>query len=291
MKEKYINIPDKLPEQKYFVSGGCSFTTSMVYDSWPEATCELMSFVNLNTAFSGIGNNLILMNVLNTVQRLIKHDVPSEDIVVGVMWSGADRTEFYRNQWQEDIQPMKKQGFMTPIRFIEESDGYWVPLTPVAVGFINEMAGRFFPSYTKRYAELGQIMYDEFFFSDTTRVINTLRSVLTLQEFLKNHKIKYFFTRYVKNAFIEKCWDDPEVSWLVDLIDWDMFIEGGEFEWCFDNTDLPFQKEVRFSHEGDMTIDARNVHGRDPNIVAHPTTLQHAIYAEQVIVPRLKTIL
>ena len=33
MKEQYIEIPDKLPEQKYLVSGGCSFTTSMIYDS------------------------------------------------------------------------------------------------------------------------------------------------------------------------------------------------------------------------------------------------------------------
>ena len=44
-------------------------------------------------------------------------------------------------------------------------------------------------------------MYEEFFFSDTTRVINTLRSVLTLQEFLKNHNIKYFFTKYVESVY------------------------------------------------------------------------------------------
>jgi hypothetical protein len=130
-------------------------------------------------------------------------------------------------------------------------------------------------------------MYEEFFFSDTTRVINTLRSVLTLQEFLKNHNIKYFFTRYVEGAFIEKCWTDPEVSWLVDLIDWDMFIGGGEFEWCFDNTDLDFQKEVLFS----KVERPRNTGGRHAGYFSHPTTQQHAIYAEQVIVPRLKNIL
>ena len=28
----------------------------------------------------------------------MSHGVPSEDIVVGVMWSGADRTEYYRNK-------------------------------------------------------------------------------------------------------------------------------------------------------------------------------------------------
>ena len=79
-----------------------------------------------------------MMSVLNTLQRLMSHGVPSEDIVVGVMWSGADRTEYYRNKWQEDILPMKSRGFMTPVSFIEESDGYWVPLNPAGVGFIQQ---------------------------------------------------------------------------------------------------------------------------------------------------------
>jgi len=287
MRERYINIPPKLPEQKYFVAGGCSFTSSISYDSWPEKTCELMNFINLNCGFPAIGNNLIMMTVLNTLQRLIHEGVPSEDIVVGVMWSGADRTEWYRNSSQEKILPMKSRGFMTPIRFIEGSDGYWVPMSAAGAGFIQQKAGTFFPSYTKKYGDLGQIMYEEFFFSDASHAVNTLKSVLTLQEFLKNHKIKYFFTRYVKNAFVEECWDDPEVSWLVDLIDWDMFIEGGEFEWCFDNTDLDFLNEPLFGQDQERPRNVRPGGGA----LSHPTTKQHDIYAEQVIVPRLKTIL
>ena len=51
-------------------------------------TCELMNFVNLNCAFPD-RENLIMMSVLNTLQRLMSHGVPSEDIVVGVMWSGV----------------------------------------------------------------------------------------------------------------------------------------------------------------------------------------------------------
>lgn len=282
MKIQYVKIPEKSPDQKYLVAGGCSFTSNMLSESWPESVCSKMNMVGLNTGIPAIGNNMILMNVLHVLQRMLKQGIDSKDIVVGVMWSHADRVEYYREDHREDILP---QGKAVPsvVKFVEGSNGHWVPFSPTNIGWIaqnlDDPNSDLYPEYTREYVKLGETMMREFYLSDVSRVINTMKSILTLQEFLKNNHIKYFFAKYIDDAFIKDSWDHPEASWLVDLIDWDMFIPEGEFEWCYDNTDLSFKEELAFGRE------------RDRNFPCHPTPEQHDIYAEQVIVPRLKTII
>jgi len=282
MKIQYVKIPNKSPEQKYLVAGGCSFTSNMLNVSWPESVCSKMNMVGMNTGIPAIGNNLILMNVLHVLQRMIESGIGADEIVVGVMWSHADRAEYYREDHRDDILP---QGKAVPsvVKFVEGSDGHWVPFSPTNVGWISQNLddpnSNLYPEYTRRYVDLGRIMLEEFFLTDVSRVVNTMKSILTLQEFLKRNNIKYFFAKYIDDAFVKSSWEHPEVNWLVKLIDWDSFIPSGEFEWCFDNTDLPFKEQLAFGRE------------RDRNSPSHPTPEQHDIYAEQVIVPRLKTIL
>ena len=282
---QYVDIPDKLPDQKYLVAGGCSFTTNSNSPSWPESVCSKMNMVGVNTGTSAIGNNIIFLNVLYVLQRMLKQGIEKKDIVVVVMWSHADRLDYYRQDHRENILPDNKlfKKVMPVSKFVESSDGHWVPFSPSNIGWISQNlkdgGADMVPESTKEFVRLGEIMMDEFYRTDVSRVISTMKNILALQEFLKNNGIKYLFAKYIEDAFIKDSWDHPEASYLVDLIDWDMFIPDGEFEWCYDNTDLPFKEQILFGRK------------RDRNMPSHPTPEQHDIYAEQVIVPRLKTIL
>lgn len=280
---QYLSIPDKLPDQKYLVAGGCSFTTNVNSLSWPESVCSRMNMVGLNTGITSIGNNTILLNVLYVLQRMLKQGIEKEDIVVVVMWSHADRLSYYRQDHRGDVLPFAEHEIfkksMPSSKFVESSDGHWISFSPSNIGWISQNLNSGLPEYSKEYVRLGEIMMNEFYLTDVSRVIDTMKNILTLQEFLKNNGIKYLFAKYIDDAFIKDSWGHPDASYLVDLIDWDMFIPDGEFEWCYDNTDLPFKEQLLFDRK------------RDRNMPSHPTPEQHDIYAEQVIVPKLKTII
>jgi hypothetical protein len=89
--------------------------------------------------------------------------------------------------------------------------------------------------------------------------------ILRTQWFLKLHNIKYFMSTYTNEVFQKNTHTD--IKYLYEQIDFDQFLSAdGEYEWCRDYSGLEFPLK------GDN----------------HPSSEQHRLFTEQVILPFLK---
>ena len=293
-------IPKYEEGKKYLVIAGCSFTAppnqwpertdikdlgkELIWNSWGEQTADVLDMVCINSGISGVGNNMIMRQLLYTLHRMFEMGYPKESIIASVMWSGCDRTEIFMNDGEEKIVP-ERGAPVRPRKNILGSNGYWISFNPSTVGYMEQQMNSDaplvnFPESCRKYIEIGNHIYFRTWASEVQRILYSLQCVLTTQEFLKNKGIKYCFQRYTADCFMEETFDytNPELSWIDSFIDWDKFIEGGEFEWCYDNTEGPFVEETRLGWK-------REDRKKEP---MHPTVKQHQKYAEEVVVPFIK---
>jgi hypothetical protein len=92
----------------------------------------------------------------------------------------------------------------------------------------------------------------------------TLEHMLRIQWFLKLHGIKYFMAPYTSDVLKHDIND--ENKHLRDMIDFDQWLPiEGCYEWCRDNTDIKFAPNDN-----------------------HPSSEQHEIFTDKVIIPFLK---
>jgi len=109
---------------KVLVTAGCSFSECVNYDvnhleenkTWPIFLRENLQAEHHSAAMGSQGNGLISRRTQYRVHELLKTHAP-EDILVGVMWSGRDRFEFF---------------FEQPIEFTTNIDGWIENPTRVA---------------------------------------------------------------------------------------------------------------------------------------------------------------
>ena len=95
--------------------------------------------------------------------------------------------------------------------------------------------------------------------------IYTNEHILRVQWFLKLHNIRYFMGTYTNEVFRKT--DYMDVKHLYDQIDFNHFLPvSGEYEWCRDSSGL------EFPINGDR----------------HPSSEQHKLFTDQVILPFLK---
>tara|TARA_Y100000994_G_scaffold225140_1_gene207294 strand:- start:2113 stop:2949 length:837 start_codon:yes stop_codon:yes gene_type:complete len=248
--------------KNYLLVGGCSFTDTMVCDkSWANYTAEGLDIGLINTAMSGTGNESIFNTVLNHLHRMIEMGYPTDSIIVGVMWTDSSRLDLWRNEdsfYGRSI--VKKEDGHKHGKWVTWAGGY------KHGGPMNKR--------NKDFIRIGDILYADIYTEPFLYMRNTLKNILLLQEFLKRNNIKYFFDKYTYRALglTHPDWRHPEIRTLLELIDFDKFISDGEYEWCFNNTDLPFLEEKD---------------GQERNIYTamHPTSEQHKLYAEKVVIP------
>jgi hypothetical protein len=106
------------------------------------------------------------------------------------------------------------------------------------------------------------------FFDEIGAYIYTLEHILRTQWFLKSHNIKYFMTTYTGEVLTNEQKTNKHTAHLYEQIDFKQFLPvEGEYEWCRDNTKLDFLL---------------------PND-RHPSSDQHKLFTEQVIIPFLKS--
>ena len=89
---------------KKLITGGCSFTEwPQNVETWPKFLLEqLPDYTHANAALGSSGNGLISRRVIyETTQALKQYD--AKDILVGVMWSGPDRHDFYVQHVTDDM--------------------------------------------------------------------------------------------------------------------------------------------------------------------------------------------
>jgi hypothetical protein len=146
----------------------------------------------------------------------------------------------------------------TPVLIKE--DGYMENPTK----FVPESNGSWTIMNHSWLTELSQNHYRHYH-DMTGQYIYSNEHVLRTQWFLKLHNIKYFMTTYTNEVFQQHT--HPDTKYLYEQIDFDQFLPvEGEYEWCRDHSGLEFPRE------GDN----------------HPSSDQHRLFTEQVILPFLK---
>jgi hypothetical protein len=199
------------------------------------------------------GNGIISRSIIYQVNELLK-TTPSDDILVGVMWSGPTRHDFY--QRNVSLGKNVDNYLQNPTGFIPDKN-YWVILNQ---HWVNNYAKNY---YGALFDFMGCYIY-------------TYEHILRTQWFLEKHNIKYFMTTYTGEIFDwsdhitpdEGEEDEESIKHLYDQIDFEYFLPAviGEYEWCRDHSGLPFPR---------------------PND-NHPGPEQHLEFTKQVIMPFLK---
>lgn len=236
------------------ITSGCSFSEcKSLVDTWPRHVERILAPQQVfHQGLGGQGNGMISRQIIWCVSQLLDQ---ADDLLVGIMWSGPDRHEVLL---PKHLQPMdidygmpvpgSPKKVYNPYNWLESKDADWLLLQHSSN-----------ISITKQY-------YSSIHNNLHARLL-TAEHVLRVQWFLKLHKIKYFMTAFNENVFDPWTYSSPNVKYLYDQIDFDQFLPvSGEYEWCRDHSNLEFPVP------GDK----------------HPSSEQHHLFAQQVIVPFLQ---
>lgn len=257
---------------KVLITSGCSFSETTNHEeanwrTWPAhlyKNLESYDFTEFrNSAMGSQGNGLISRGVMYNVIDCLKTYKP-EDILVGVMWSGSNRSDYRCHNpdllsWQgENI-----DGWIeNPTSFVRNAHKHWVIMN---IGWRNEEA---------------KIYYKNFHdFIGCTIV--SIEHILRLQLFLKSKRIKYFFTNYVDHNIIDRTNIEYEIHRL-------------EIDYLYDQIDftdyLPVSSEHRWVYENATDKEQyRKDHLYNGNVSAwiHPQKHHHKQFTDEVIMPWL----
>ena len=211
---------------KHLVTSGCSFSECRRKDikSWPMWLQEGLpgNVQGHHLGLTGQGNGLISRKLIYQVSELLK-TVPAEELMVGVMWSGTDRHDFYTSN--------------PPI--IDKSAGGWKMENPTTVAknggtwvIVNQ--GTKFDCADDYY----RVFHD-----NIGSLVYTLEHILRVQWFLKLHKVPYFMTTYWNNVILHDLNTQPDLEHLYQQVDFDQFLPvNGEYQWCKDYSGQPFKQ-------------------------------------------------
>jgi len=262
--------------KKLLITSGCSFSepgpSPVNGSNW---TTYLEGKLKLKGIHSGMGcqgNGLIYRRTLYSIYKALQEYKP-EEILVGIMWSGPGRMDWYTSDATElpDIDNWDSaRGQKNPVTFIPGATGGWVYVNS---HWSTDWAENF---YTSRYADV------------TALQIRTYELILNTQSFLKNLGIDYFMTTYTSSVFHSDDDDDKNINWMKDLIDFTSWLPvDGCLNWCYNHTNLPFMGQTTREDLGDefgkfSSQDIERYGGE------HPSSLQHKLFTEEVILPFLK---
>lgn len=236
---------------KNFVASGCSFTFEDW--NWPTYVAEEFNWKLYNVGMGSMGNRLIANRCIAKVQKLLNKGISPEDIIVGIMWSGIDRHDLFCNE--KDKEYLKSTNNIdgaveNPTYISDENYKDWEILNH-----------NFSTSRNKSFYSLTHTTPDS--------IVYTFNYIIMVQNYLKIKGIKYFMTHYMDpNNFLQQWEHHPDISLLYSMIDFSNFLPiKGCLEWCQSFNDPKICK---------------------PN-GSHPEMLGHEIFANQVVIPYIKS--
>lgn len=233
---------------KLLLTHGCSFTQVPNADlSWP---VPLGKALGVETEYHGrgaCGNGIISRSVIYTVTEALKKYKP-EELLVGIMWSGYDRHDFFLSNPPEDYEVIEGSPYY--------KNPQWITSTNNSKYYVTNKHWN--DGLTEKYMKT--------FFDDHGSQLLTLEHILRTQWFLKFNNIKYFMTRYARDVMdMRIISSDPDTTALYELIDFDNFLEVDNMDVWAIETGLPYRIP------GDQ----------------HPSTEMHQLYVDTVILPHL----
>lgn len=234
---------------------GCSFTDGLI--TWPNHLSEKLNLKLLNYGQVGAGNGYISRSAIYNINKFLETS-NTNNLLVGIMWSGAARTEHYRTN---PIIHKSSEYF----RFVEEDKGRWVKVQLHGNDALST-------SWLRN------------FYDNHGIYILTLEHILRTQWFLDSRNINYFMTTFSPATLPDdKLLKNPSIGHLEKMIDWTKFIPITNcLDWC--KTKVMITKEQKSFFERikehtnkELYLDA-----------THPTKEEHKIFTERVIIPHVR---
>jgi hypothetical protein len=265
---------------KYFISTGCSFTDVPVPEiehlthvnideythcalSWPVHVNNHLGSVPKYRGKGASGNGIISRTTIYEVNEALK-EYKEDEILVGIMWSGAYRQELYYTKPDMNFHSVYSPliNGKNPASIGQGYNFYKV------MPYWEDELSKFY--YKNIYDEIGSYML-------------TLENILRTQWYLKSKNIKYFMTTYYPAVFpSQEILNHPDIKYLYDMIDFDYFLPvKSEWNWCCDFQD-PKTWYLEFKDHPTLSW---MLDGSNP----HPNTLQHKAFADKVIMPFLES--
>ena len=211
---------------KVLITSGCSFSDTAWDKTWPVHLAKFFPEVEKKELGLGSsGNGLISRKVIYEVSCALQKYKP-EEILVGVMWSNRDRSEFYT---RDKLDHENTDGWrQNPNSFIPGTNKSW---NLIHWGWKNHYSKLY---YTNFHDNIGSLIY-------------TYEHILRTQWFLKVYNIPHFMSNITEELFNNGITQEPDVKHLHDLIDKQNFLPvQGEHEWARDFSGLPFASDDSF---------------------------------------------
>jgi len=196
-------------QNKILVTSGCSFTDPGF--AWPHQLSKKYNYELINVALASQGNGLISRKLLSTLENL-PLIYSSNDIIVGVMWSGIDRYE----------------------RIIESGDEFIGPpyLTYNPTYCINPNERRWRIMSHEWIKSEDCLVHYGTFNNKISSMVQTLEHILRVQWYLDICGIKYFMSTYTDIFLDEELMNHIEVRYLYEMVDKSKFLPiKGFYDW------------------------------------------------------------
>lgn len=207
---------------KKLITSGCSYSQVPNTDiTWP---VHLKDKLKIDTEFhakGAAGNGIISRTIIYNVTKNLEKFKP-EEILVGIMWSGLDRFEIYKDKKDIEYTKINSGTFYCNPQSIINSKNYIL---------INN-------NWTD---ELSKIYYKNIYSDEWASIVN-LEHILRTQWFLQNKNIKYFMTTYDDDGFPKQNLNE-DVQFLLGLIDFSNWIDIKNMGDWSRKTGLPFRQQ------------------------------------------------
>ena len=233
---------------KLLIASGCSYTAGSW--NWPDPLAKLLNTQLNNYGTLSVGNGKISRSVIYGVLEALKTYKP-EEILVGIVWSGNNRREFY--QAEVDKSDIHTKGTENPHGFIESKQN-WVTVN-------------------HHWSDVYSTNYYKYFYDRIDSEIITLEHILRTQWFLEKHNVKYFMSTFAPNVLPINV--DDNTKHLLELVNFDRFLKVKSImEWCIEESGLPIQT---------------NDIGR-PITDMHPSVEHSKKFAKEIMLPFINTL-
>lgn len=231
------------------IAAGCSFTQVPNADvSWPVHLRDYLCHIEC-TYFLGqgaAGNGIISRRTIHHSLKAMKN-YNVDDILVGIMWSGSDRHDFYQTKPASNYNIFTGSEFYcNPVR-IASDYGFYLTNT--------------------HWDDEASKLYYKHFHDPVNSYIVTIEHILRTQMFLQKYNIPYFMTEYNDDVLprYPEFINHPDIKYLYDLIDKSYWLEvDNMYKWSVDSG-IPFARPP------------------DP----HPSTEHHDRFTKDIIMPYL----
>ena len=245
-----------MDNKKILVASGCSFTFEPW--NWPTFVAKEFDMNLINVGMGCQGNGLISKKLIYCIDSLLNDGKSPNDILVGIMWSGTDRHEFYTDDTSG----------------LTNIDG-WIENPTSVIPHPNNLYRNWVITNCHWKVNNSELYY-KYFHNNVSSMIQTLQNILLTQWYLEKKGIKYFMTTYL-NIFDKKTHDEIdniEVQHWFKMIDFTKFLPvDGCHEWVKENYGESggFNEPNSYGYQG-----------------IHPTEYGHKKFSEEVILPFIK---